>query len=463
MGYKLPMLAKPLTRSVGTALLSCAVLCGAAGSAAAQSSPPISKAENALRKTLAGDLALAGGSDSALVVDGDTGQVLFSASPRTGRLPASVEKLWTTTTTLLEFGPNATLSTSVLGVGALQAGGVWRGTLYLRGGGDPTFGSASFDDLMYGDGVGATVQQLAASVADAGIRQVDGAVIGDESEFDTLRGTPATGYGADLEVEGELSALAYDDGFESADEVSLQPDPAQFAAQQLVGALRADGVSIRRGTPTGTGLAPAGARLLARVQSPPIGTLIKLTNTPSDNFFAETLLKDLGVKFGRGGTTAGGAAVVSSFIASRFDLHPRLDDGSGLSRYDRTSAAEVVSLLEQMQPDQSFINSLAIAGVSGTMQDEMLGTRAVGNCRGKTGTLHDVANLAGYCTARNGDTLVFTFLLNSQSDSTYGHEIDDRMGVALADYDGPPATKASGPATKASGPARQVSGAGAPI
>jgi D-alanyl-D-alanine carboxypeptidase/D-alanyl-D-alanine-endopeptidase (penicillin-binding protein 4) len=450
------MQARPLSRSIVTALLSCAILCWVAAGAAAQSSPPISTAEHALRNALSGDLARAGGTDSALVLDNDTGQVLFSAAPSTGRLPASIEKLWTTTTALLELGPSATLSTSVLGVGSLHAHGIWQGTLYLRGGGDPTFGGASFNDLMYGSGVGATVQQLAASLVNAGIRQVDGAVIGDESAFDSLRGTPATGYADDLEVEGELSALAFDNGFESAAEVSLQPDPARFAAQQLVFALRADGVTIRHGIPTGTGVTPAGASLLAQVQSPPIATLIKLTNAPSDNFFAETLLKDLGARFGGGGTTANGAAVVSSVIASHFGLHPRLDDGSGLSRYDRTSAAAVVSLLEQMQSDTSFINSLAIAGVSGTMQDEMLGTRAVGNCRGKTGTLHDVANLVGYCTARNGDTLVFAFLLNSQSDSTYGHEIDDQMGIALANYDGPPASSTAARA-------RHAFGAGAPI
>ena len=73
----------------------------------------------------------------------------------------------------------------------------------------------------------------------------------------------------------------------------------------------------------------------------------------------------------------------------------------------------------------------------------MLGTRAVDNCRGKTGTLHDVANLVGYCTARNGDTLAFAFMLNSLSNSTYGHLMEDQMGVALANYDGAPLTTTS--------------------
>ncbi len=459
MGYISVMRARSIRGAASHVLLCCALAsCLIAAPASARASARIPRAEQSLRTTLAGDLALAGGSGSALVIDTTTGQTLFSAAPDAPRLPASVEKLYTTATALMKFGPDATFSTSVLGAGTISATGVWQGTIYLRGGGDPTFGSAAFDAAAYGNGVGATVQQLAAGVAAAGIHQIDGTVIGDESAFDSLRGTPATGYAADLEVEGELSALAYDNGFESAAEASLQTNPAQFAAQQLIYALRADGVKIRHGTKTGTGVTPAGARLLAQAQSPPIASLIALTNAPSDNFFAETLLKDLGAKFGAGGTTADGAAVVRSFVASQLGLDPRLDDGSGLSRYDRTTATQVVSLLMQMQSNQSFTTSLAIAGVSGTMQDEMLGTRAVNNCRGKTGTLHDVANLVGYCTARNGDSLVFAFLLNGQSDSTYGHELEDQMGVALANYD--PAAASSTTTTAA---AQQGSGAGAPL
>ncbi len=452
------MPASSISRAARRALLSCVVAsCLSAPCASAATSAPIPSAEQSLRDTLAADIAQAGGDDSALVLDTTSGQTLFSLAPNAPRLPASVEKLYTTTTALLKFGPDATFETSVLGVGTLSAAGVWLGTIYLRGGGDPTFGSAAFNDAAYGNGVGATVQQLAADVVAAGIHQIDGEVIGDESAFDALRGTPATGYSADLELEGELSALTYDDGFESAAEAALAPNPAQFAAQQLVYALRADGVKIRRGTPTATGITPADAKPIAQAQSPTLATLIALTNAPSDNFFAETLLKDIGAKFGGGGTTADGAAVVSSFIASQFGIDPRLDDGSGLSRYDRTTATQVLSLLIAMQSNQSFTSSLAIAGISGTMQDEMLGTRADDNCHGKTGTLRDVANLVGYCTARNGDSIVFAFLLNGQSDSTYGHEMEDQMGVALANYD----PLAASPSSTTLAP--QSSSAGAPL
>ncbi len=403
----------------------------AAWPATAIASP--ASALRALKTTLRRDMTRDGGADGALVVDRTTGHVLFAVDQKVRRMPASVEKLYTTTTALLKYGSRARLKTGVYGVGSLDSRGRWDGTLYLRGGGDPTFGSASFDREAYG--TGATVQTLAAKLAVAGIKAVDGRIVGDESYFDALRGTPATGNAPNLEVEGELSGLSFDAGFTSAAETALQRHPALFAAQKFASALRADHIKVTSSTKISTGVTPKTARLLATVPSPPISKLIELTNSPSDNFFAETLLKDIGARFGGGGTTARGAAVVRAFIATRFGLHPVLDDGSGLSRFDHTSPAQVVSLLEQMQGNSAFWNSLAIAGVRGTMQYEMAGTRAVDNCRGKTGTLHDVANLVGYCRARNGDQLVFAFLFNGQSDADYGHEIEDQMGTALADYD----------------------------
>ena len=86
-------------------------------------------------------------------------QALFSERAATLRPPASVEKLYTATAALEQMGPTARLATTVLGVGHLAPGGVWEGSLYLRGGGDPTFGSSSFIRSHYG-GVGTSVSTL---------------------------------------------------------------------------------------------------------------------------------------------------------------------------------------------------------------------------------------------------------------------------------------------------------------
>jgi D-alanyl-D-alanine carboxypeptidase/D-alanyl-D-alanine-endopeptidase (penicillin-binding protein 4) len=403
-------------------------------SAAPPPQAPASKALRALRKALNRDINGQGGENGALVIDESTDQTLWDDNATVERLPASVEKLYTTSAALLESGPHATFQTRVYGTGKLLANGTWQGTIYLHGGGDPTFGSMTFDRAMFR--AGATVQALAASLKRAGIERVKGTIVGDESYFDSRRGGPDSHYRASLETEGELSALAYDEGFTNRLEERLQHNPPLVAAQAFAKALGAAHIRLDRGTRITTGIAPRGAQPLAAVSSPPLSTLLALTNAPSDNFFAETLLKDLGARYGTGGTTPDGAAVVRTVIADRFDLHPRLNDGSGLSRYDRTSPEQIVYLLREMQPDPSFWNSLAIAGVRGTMRYEMLHTRAVRNCRGKTGSLHDVANIVGYCRAANGDQLVFAFMMNGLADSDAGHELEDLAGEALANYKG---------------------------
>jgi D-alanyl-D-alanine carboxypeptidase/D-alanyl-D-alanine-endopeptidase (penicillin-binding protein 4) len=308
------------------------------------------------------------------------------------------------------------------------------GTLYLRGGGDPTFGSAAFDRAWYG--TGATIQSLVAALRrQAGITGLIGRVVGDPSYFDLRSGTPATGYRFSPWVEGSLSALVFNRGLLNAGN-SAVPRPAVFAAQQLIAALRAARVRVPKRTGAGAGITPHGARLLAAVQSPTIATLIALTNTRSDNFLAEMLLKDLGARFGAAGTTAAGAAVVRAELSSQFGIAPAFDDGSGLSYDDYSTPRQVVTVLSKMAGNSAFVNSLAIGGETGTLKHEMVGTIAQGRCRGKTGTLSAVANLAGYCRAQDGHTLAFAFLMSSVGDTNAAHAVEANMAVALAKYDG---------------------------
>jgi serine-type D-Ala-D-Ala carboxypeptidase/endopeptidase (penicillin-binding protein 4) len=417
-------------------MLACgaiALLAATAPAAIAQTPP----AARALISDLNSGMRQIGGATSAYVVDMTTGQPLYSHAANVGRLPASVEKLYTTSTAVLRFGPTATLSTTVYGSGWLDAQGVWHGILYLKGGGDPTFGSRSFDHLAYG--TGATVQRLVSHLKQSlHLTAIHGWIVGDESYFDSLRGTPATGFGVDLpDVEGELSALAYDRGFADFEGIVPQARPALYAAQQFAAALRAAHIKVPAHTRMVTGRTPATARQIADVLSPPMSTLIRLTNTPSDNYLAEMLLKAIGARFGGAGTTAAGVAVVRAEVSSQFGIAPQFNDGSGLSRSDFSTPVEVVTLLEHMYSNPYFFNSLAIGGETGTLQTEMQGTPAQGACHGKTGTLHDVAALAGYCHAADGHELVFAFLANGLSNPDYVHSVEaNQMAVALAKYDG---------------------------
>jgi D-alanyl-D-alanine carboxypeptidase/D-alanyl-D-alanine-endopeptidase (penicillin-binding protein 4) len=181
----------------------------------------------------------------------------------------------------------------------------------------------------------------------------------------------------------------------------------------------------------------ADVRLLADVRSPPMAKLVELTNTPSDNFLAEMLLKDLGARFGGAGTTVAGVGVARAELLDGFGLRPRFDDGSGLSYADSTTPRQVVRLLRTMATNAVFRQSLAVGGRTGTLEHEMRGTAAQGRCQGKTGTLHSVANLAGYCLARDGHTLAFAVLASSVANPDHAHLIEgNRIAPALASYDG---------------------------
>src|SRR3954454_11354102 len=103
----------------------------------------------------------------ALVVDAATGAVRYSLRPATRRMPASVEKLWTTSTALRRLGPSRQFPTRVQAQAAIADTGGLNGTLYREGGGAPTLGA-------YG------MRALARAVADAGVKRVTGSVVGDD-------------------------------------------------------------------------------------------------------------------------------------------------------------------------------------------------------------------------------------------------------------------------------------------
>jgi D-alanyl-D-alanine carboxypeptidase/D-alanyl-D-alanine-endopeptidase (penicillin-binding protein 4) len=399
---------------------------------------------SALRRVFAQALNAGGGSNGALVVDMSTGQTLYSYHAGVGRLPASNEKIYTTSTALLRYGPNATLQTTVYGVGSLAANGTFTGSLYLHGGGDPSFGSASYDNYIYGRGViHATMQSLVAQLVGRGIKSITGNVYGDASYLDSAQGTAPYGFKVSFDLGSPLSALLYNRGWSDLTGYHFQSNPPLYAAQEFVLALRGARVKVPANRAF-TGMTPAGAQMLASVSSPPMSSMIALTNTPSDNLFAETLIKDLGARFGGRGSTAAGAAVVRAEVASQFGVHPKIYDGSGLSYSDSSSPLEIVTVLEKMASNRAFVDSLAIAGETGTLQHEMVGTNAQGQCRGKTGTLAAVSALSGYCHARDGHTLVFSILQNYVNPNTE-HPLQNQMAEALVRYDAQTGTAARVP------------------
>lgn len=406
----------------------CALLVGLFIAAQTQAAP-----REALCASLRQRLVRGGGNASGLlVVDAGSGKTVCARAASRRRSLASNTKLFTTATALARFGYASRIPTRVLGSGELDADGVLHGDLYLVGGGDPALGMPSFYE-RYQAGVGTPLPALATRIRAAGVRAVTGRLYADDTIFDRLRGVADSGYATSPYI-GPLSGLAFDAGYSSPSLGGFASDPAKEAASTLDEILHKRGVRIK--PRIALGKAPRSADQLATIRSPRMTRLVALTDVYSDNFFAETLLKLLGARFGGGGTTANGAAVVGAFAASH-ESGVHAVDGSGLTRSNRASPNEVVGLLRSMRTTpagEELIKDMALAGRDGTVADRMHGTAAYGRCRTKTGTLTGVSNLSGYCFNRDGKTMIFSILMNGVRDLSLAHREQDRIAGAIAAY-----------------------------
>jgi serine-type D-Ala-D-Ala carboxypeptidase/endopeptidase (penicillin-binding protein 4) len=353
---------------------------------------------------------------AALAVDLRTGAVVYSRNESLALVPASNQKLPVTFAALSLLGSGFRFHTEVTGTGTL-VGDVWHGDLWLRGFGDPTLEA---EDLA----------ALAADVAAWGIKRVDGAVVADESWFDARRTAPGWRPSFFITESPPLSALVVDRGRYRG---RTSPNPALAAASLFRQALAEAGVRVSKRT--GSGVLTTAGLPLARDVSEPLADVVRFMGRESDNFTAEMLVKQLGALYESAGTTAAGVRAIRGALAdAEVPLAGvRLADGSGLSRLDRLTAASVVALLEAglAAPElrNAFLQSLAVAGVDGTLEDRMEKRPARGQVIAKTGTTRLASALSGFVR----DRYVFAVLQNGRPISAYWARLaQDRFATALA-------------------------------
>ena len=77
--------------------------------------------------------------------------------------------------------------------------------------------------------------------------------------------------------------------------------------------------------------------------------------------------------------------------------------------------------------------TLPTVGVNGTVQGFGLKSPAARHCIAKTGSLDDISNLAGYCSARGGQQLAFALFIDGPENST-GFWLESKMIAAIARY-----------------------------
>lgn len=446
----------------------------------------------------------------------ETGKVLFEQNANTLLSPASNMKLYTVAAGIDRLSPDYHFVTSVYAPAKPDAAGVVRGDLTIYGRGDPSISARFNGDHFKG------IDDLAARIAAAGVKRVEGDLVGDESYFSgvpyssgsqwedlqwgfgaevsalsvddnlvTLSITPGRGVGTTTLVSTEPSdplltinnhattsargtkrnllvhrglnsdvveiqgSMALDDaGFSGRLAVA---QPALLFAYLLRSALAKRGVVISGKTRTASPslfvpvnlAAPSGLVELTNLQSPPFSLIAAQTLKPSQNLYAELILRTLGrvaasanssvAEVGRTSESAG-VEVVRTFLREA-GVDPAalsLTDGSGLSRDDMVTADATLHLLTYMRRHRfatAFREALPIAGVDGTIRNRMKGTPAQNNLRAKTGELRSASSLSGFVTTAAGEELVFSIMVNNYPDGVNPPSVCiDPIAVLLASF-----------------------------
>ncbi len=319
-------------------------------------------------------------------VEDDEGHVLYAQNAHKLMVPASNRKLFTAAFTADCFGFEQRFTTEL-----------WRDgdDLILRGGGDPSFGSAA-----YYASPGDAFAPMLAAVHERGITHVRD-VIADVSSFDRTTIPPTWKIGnLTSAYAAPADALAY---HENALENAAVANPALHSANALRDLLILDGVTIDGAVRFGS----ASGERIAMVQSPPLYELLATMLKESQNLYAEMLLKSAGEG------TYGTALAREQAFAPALGIDPhelRFVDGSGLSPDNLVTPAAVVQLLRWMHHRGVWWQLLAAPNEAGTLQKRLIELQP--RLRGKTGTLSGVSAVSGIMTMPDGHTRYFSAIVD---------------------------------------------------
>lgn len=309
----------------------------------------------------------------------------------------------------------------------------------------------SWEDLTYGYGAAASGLNLNDNIITLTIAPAEtpGAPallsLGENAGYFPLRNdvvTVAGGEDSDVRVEREPGSrwirahgrIAADASARSRT-LGLE-DPPHFTGWRLMKHLEARGIALRDGMSVWRGpppLSPAAVPLI-QLAPPPLVEDLAIINKASNNLHAEVLLRRLGRIEGDGSVEDGVEtlhAIVEAAAAPRagYDLY----DGSGMSIYNRLSPQAVVALLlwADDQPwGDAYRDTLAVAGVDGTLKRRFLDGPLTGKLAAKSGALNGANALSGYMRAASGETLVFAYFVNDRA-SISGSALDEMEAVLI--------------------------------
>jgi D-alanyl-D-alanine carboxypeptidase/D-alanyl-D-alanine-endopeptidase (penicillin-binding protein 4) len=358
---------------------------------------------------------------SGIVIDPETGTVLWNKDSNSPQLPASTAKLLTGTALLTSVDPTSRFVTKVVA-------GDQEGDIVLVGGGDVTLSARNEGVATVYDGA-PLMADLAAQVRASGV-DVKRIVLDTDYWSDPdlaagwltsdIRGTPGSAQGYIT----RMSPLMVDgDREDPANENSVRTgDPANTAGKALARMLGNPDLPLVAGT------APENGTVIGQVSSQPMSVLLAQALEKSDNVLAEALARQVAIARGAPPSFAGAsAAILEALEDLKIDtIGVEMYDGSGISTKDRVPPAvlaQVVALAVKGDNPalRNLLTGLPVAGVSGSLADRFQdpgSSAGAGWVRAKTGSLEVTYALAGYVPDVDGRIVVFAFVSNGVGTGT---------------------------------------------
>ena len=214
-------------------------------------------------------------------------------------------------------------------------------------------------------------------------------------------------------------------GASARTEYAAVVDPNRFTALALRRELQAQGIAIRGATrSTVDSFTYQQARAttpLAEVTSRPFREWVFPILNTSQNWYAEMTLKQLGKRFGTGGSWREGLRIERRFLIDSMQIDSTqflVEDGSGLASNNLFTPLAFTKLLRFMRAHPAFAAfeaGLPVGGKSGTLKSRFVGTAMADHVRAKTGTISRVNTLSGFVDRPDGRTLIFSIQANHQT------------------------------------------------